>query len=155
MAARALIIGIGNEARGDDAVGVLAARRIDALHLDGVIVLTEQRDGASLIADWQQTAAPRVYLIDAAVSGEAPGTVRRRELSAERLPRLDERTSSHSLGIAQAVEMARILGCLPPSLVLYTVEAQQFGLETPLTPEVARAVRAVAARICAEIDSSP
>jgi len=153
-ATRALVIGVGNEARGDDAVGLLAARKINALSLTGVIVLTEQRDGIALITAWQQSGAERVILVDAVSSGAPPGTVRRLHLSADTLPLLDERASTHNIGLAQAVELARILACLPASLILYTVEASQFGLEAALSPEVAQAVDDVVQRIRAEIESA-
>ena len=154
-ATRALVIGIGNEARGDDAVGLEVARRIGALGLTGVIALTEQREGVALITAWQQSRADRVVLVDAAVSGAPPGTVNRLRVSAGPLPLLDERGSTHSIGVAQAIELARVLGCLPTSLILYTVEAGQFDLGVALSPEVAGAVDEAVQRIRAEIEAIP
>ena len=146
-----LVIGIGNEERGDDAVGLLIARRLAALGLDGVSVITEQREGLALIDAWERAGAAQVILIDAVISGAPPGTVRRLPVDAEPLPLLDARTTSHSLGVAQAVELARTLGRLPVSLVVYAVEGRQFTLGAPPSPEVARAIDQAVDAIRAEI----
>src|SRR5579859_6692999 len=70
---RILIIGIGNEYRGDDAAGVAAARRIREAGLDGVAMIENNGDGAALIEAWK--CADNVIVIDAVQSGAPPGAI--------------------------------------------------------------------------------
>ena len=44
-----LVIGIGNQYRGDDALGILLARRINSLNLPQVRVIEQAGEGAALI----------------------------------------------------------------------------------------------------------
>ncbi len=60
-------------------------------------------------------------------------------------------TSTHAWGVAQAVALGRVLGALPPYLVVYGIEGQDFGPGREVSPEVARAVPEVARRIRQEI----
>ena len=47
--------------------------------------------------------------------------------------------------------LSRVLGTLPPYLVVYGIEGQDFGLGREVAPEVARAVPEAARRIRQEI----
>ena len=60
---RLLVIGVGNPYRNDDAVGLVVARRIRDLNLQGVTVIEANGEGASLMEAWQ--GADSVILIDA------------------------------------------------------------------------------------------
>ena len=60
--------------------------------------------------------------------------------------------STHSFGIAEAVELARTLGTLPGRCIVYTAEARSFELDAPLSPELALAVEEVAAQVIADAD---
>ena len=60
-----LVIGYGNELRGDDAVGPIIARKVEALCLPGVRVITSQQLAPELADDIAQ--ANRVVFVDAAV----------------------------------------------------------------------------------------
>ncbi len=66
-------------------------------------------------------------LIDAVVSGAAPGTLHRIDLD-----QLDEATrqiSAHDLGVAETLALARTLGMLPENLLIYGIEAGGKGEE--------------------------
>ena len=60
---RVLVIGIGNAYRGDDAVGLVVAQRLQEVPLDHVIIVTTPRDGTALFELWRD--ADVVVLIDA------------------------------------------------------------------------------------------
>jgi len=142
----AKIIGFGNIMRGDDgigaaAVGALGERGIDAVAIDG--------DGMELIEAWQNRET--VILVDAMVSGVEPGTVRRFDIAGARLPQDIFRSSSHQFGLAQAVEMARVIDRLPRRMILFGVEGECFDFGAPLTPAVARAVDPLVNRILSEL----
>jgi hydrogenase maturation protease len=62
--------------------------------------------------------------------------------------------STHDFGVAQAVEMARVLGTLPPRLVLYGIEGRCFDFGAALSPEVQQAAHEVARRVQQEIEQA-
>jgi hydrogenase maturation protease len=143
---RWLIIGCGNDGRGDDAAGVLAVRRLREL---GVEAREHSGEALALIDAW--SCAERVILIDAVVTGAEPGTISEWDAATAPVVRDAFRTSSHSFGVAEAVELARALDRLPPSLTIYGIEARSFGAGEIASAQVASAAEALADRIAKEI----
>ena len=148
-----LIVGIGNPDRSDDGVGCLVARRLAALGITGAQVM-EHRAEASLLIP-HLAAARRAFLIDASVSGAAPGAIRRFDVGAAPLPAATRKLSAHGLDLGEAIELARVLGQLPPLCVVYAIEAGHCGNNRALTPAVEQAAGRVAARLLAEIEHPP
>ena len=68
----ALVIGLGNPDRGDDAVGHTVARRVAALRLPGIQVV-EREDPTSLIDLWGDRDL--AVVVDAVSSNRVPGTL--------------------------------------------------------------------------------
>jgi hydrogenase maturation protease len=132
---RALVIGIGNEYRGDDAVGLLAARHLREVVLNGVMVLEHDGDGTRLMQAW--TGAAVVIIIDAAHSGGPPGTIHRFEASISPIPASYFRHSTHAFGLVDAVELGRTLQQLPDRLIVYGIESRNFEAGTELSADVA------------------
>jgi hydrogenase maturation protease len=124
------VIGFGNEWRGDDGVGLEIARRLHGTALDGEpIGLVEALNGFD-----------EVVLVDAVTSGAPPGTVFEFEAGSEPLPaRLFGASSTHALGLAEAVELARSLDRLPRRVVVYGIEGAVFAFGKGLSAEVAAA----------------
>lgn len=141
-----LVIGCGNAGRGDDAAGLLAARRLREL---GVDAREQTGEALALIDAW--TGAERVILIDAVVTGSAPGTISSWDAATAPVVRDAFRTSSHAFGVAEAVELARALDRLPPSLTIYGIEARSFGTGEPASAKVVEAAESLAGRIAKEI----
>ncbi len=141
-----LVIGVGNEFRGDDAAGLLAARRLHACH--GVRTVEHTKDGLSLMEHWRP--GDHVVVVDALSSGHAPGTIFRFEATEGPVPGDAGWISSHSPGVAEGIETARVLGRLPLSLTVYGIEAGSVGPGDRVTEEVARAVEEVALAILDE-----
>jgi hydrogenase maturation protease len=81
-----------------------------------------------------------VILLDAVRSGATPGTIVRRNLVAAPLPREWFHLSSHQLGIADAVELARTMGQLPRRLVFVGIEGERFESGVGLSPRVTAAL---------------
>jgi hydrogenase maturation protease len=92
-----------------------------------------------------------VWLLDAASSGAEPGTVHRFVATEEALPREAFVTSSHHLGLADAVELARTVGRLPRELVVLGIEGASFAAGEGLTPAVEAGVRLAADAVLEEI----
>ena len=143
-----LVIGIGNEYRGDDAVGLIVARRVKDLHLVNTRVIEESGEGASLIEAWKD--AHTVILADAVSSSSKPGTIHRFDAGAQRIPSKFFHYSTHAFSVAEAIEVARTLNQLPPRLIVYGIEGKNFRAGPGLSPEVEQAAQEVVKHIMEE-----
>ena len=134
MPGQILIIGLGNDYRGDDAVGRVLARRLQAIAGDNVRVLEESGEGVALMESWK--GGDFVILIDAVHSSGAPGTVHRFDTATQRVPGSFFHYSTHAFSVAEAVELARALNQLPLRLIVYGIEGKNFDSRVGLSPEV-------------------
>jgi hydrogenase maturation protease len=150
---RTVVIGIGNPDRGDDAAGRLVAERLRGTLSADVEIAETDGESTALLA--LLDGADFAILIDACVSGKEPGTVHRFDVGAGPLPEAKFNLSTHGLGLAEAVELARALGQLPPRTLVYAIEARAFVPGAPLTPTVAAAVSEATAQISAELAPRP
>ena len=145
-----LVIGLGNEFRGDDGCGPLVARKISQKRLAGVRLIHPMADSTGLVMEWD--GAEAAFLIDCVCSGAPLGTIHRFEPLVETIPeQLSQPTSTHRFGITQVVRLAQTLGRLPQRLIVYGIEGQEFGHGTGVTGAVAEAVNEVADRIVNEM----
>lgn len=157
--ARALVVGLGSMDRGDDAVGPAVAAGVRDLVSAGVRAAGDV--GNPLVVDHEDPTAlidlmddrDVVVIIDAIVSGAAPGSVLVRLVGPGDAP-LPARTDpgpagTHGLGLATAIELARALDRLPSRVAIVGVEAIGFEpgqpLSAPVRAAVPRAVEAVLA----------
>lgn len=147
---RALAIGLGNASRRDDAAGLEVARRIRALSPTGLIDVREHEgEMLGLLDVWE--GAQAVVLIDAVRSGAPPGTIHRLEASSAAIPTsLRGGASTHAVGLAEAIELARALGRLPDRLVIFGVEGGSFDHGRGLSPEVQAVVGPLAEAVVRE-----
>lgn len=119
------IIGVGSPF-GADAVGLHAIDwlqqepRLTALPFQLEFVALD-RPGSGLLAQFEGVGV--VLVIDAMLSGQSAGTVQR--LSTETLVSQGALPSSHSLGVAETLALAEVLGALPRKLFLYGIEASE------------------------------
>jgi hydrogenase maturation protease len=146
-----LIVGIGNAGRGDDAAGLLAACRVRerAAGIPTVTIREHDGDGTALLDVWE--GAPRVVVIDAVWTGDAPGAILRIDAGGGPLPAVLMHGSTHAIGLGHAVELARSLGRLPPQMIIYGIEAASFEAGSGITPAVADAVPTVVDHILRDI----
>lgn len=136
-----VVIGVGNALRGDDAAGVAVAERLHGLACE--------EEPSRLMEAWE--GADAAVLVDTVVSGEPAGTIHRFDASDTPLPAHALRSSTHAIGLAETIELARALGRLPKSVVVYGIEAASFDAGAPLSPDVAAAVTELAERIEEEL----
>ena len=146
-----LVIGIGNPDRGDDGIGPAVARRLRGRLPPGVSVLERGGDILALTEDWEDFSA--VILVDAVAPITKPGRLHRLDLAKTPLPVAFAPRSTHAFGLAETVELARSLARLPPFLVAYLIEGEQFEAGGPLSPTVARAVEEAFERITLELSA--
>jgi len=131
---RALVIGIGNEYRHDDAAGLMVARRLKQHVPQGWLVCEQIGEASVLMQLWE--GSERVILIDAVRSGSPCGTVHVFDASVQALPARFSRASTHSFSLVQAVELSRTLGQLPDRFSLFGIEGENFEPGISVSPGV-------------------
>jgi hydrogenase maturation protease len=113
-----------------------------------VEVREESGEGVALMERWKGYRS--VVLVDAVSSGGKPGTIHRFDAHLRSIPAKFFHSSTHSFGLAEAVELARAIGELPPRLVVYGIEAKRFEAGLGLAEEIGIAAAAVVEDIVAE-----
>jgi hydrogenase maturation protease len=144
---------VGNPLRRDDGVGWLVAQHLTRLGGEPLAstasnrleVRTLRGDAAELVEAWK--GVDTVVLIDAGRSGSPAGTIHHFDAVRDGLPAHWESASTHGMGVAAAVEIARALGWLPRRLTVYAVEGHDFTPGTELSSEVLRAAFALVERL--------
>jgi hydrogenase maturation protease len=122
-----LVIGIGNDSRGDDAAGLEVARLADGVPFVG--------DLSGLLELW--SGEDDIVVVDAMRSGRLPGTVVWFDVTAgDPLPPLRSDVSSHLFDLSQAVELARTLGRMPWRLRVVGIEIVDVELGEELSDPV-------------------
>lgn len=149
------MIGVGNPLRGDDGAGRAVARllagRPAPSHapraMPSLVVRESSGEATSLMEAW--AGFDDVVLVDACRGAGPPGSAH--VFSADEVDRIASlrQASSHSLGVAAAIGLARALGTLPACLVIHAIEAGETVEGEGLTPEVDAAARRLAERLAA------
>jgi hydrogenase maturation protease len=138
-----LVIGIGNRWRSDDAVGLAVARALAGTEWEG--------EPMGLLDLWD--SAEEVWLVDAVSSGSSPGAVHRVDATDEPVDAEVFQTSTHTVSVAETIELARALGRLPSRIVVYGIEGVNFAAGEGLSPEVAAAVPRVVQALREEVEA--
>jgi len=147
---RVLVIALGNPDRGDDGVGLVVAQCLRELLPSDVQIISASGDALSLIPTWADFDA--IICIDAAAPANAPGRIHRFDLTAAGLPSKLAVASSHALGLAEAIALARALQEAPRQIIVYAVEGACFAAGAPITADVTAAAVDVARRVAADVD---
>jgi hydrogenase maturation protease len=145
-----LVIGVGNELRGDDGVGLLVARQLrEPAQKVGVEVCEHHGEPTELLDAWRDRDA--VVLVDTMRSGVAPGSIRRLDASGQPLPsRLRGSSSTHAFAVDEAIELARVLGRLPRRVIVFAVEGRTFEAGAGFSDELEAAVPALTEAVLRE-----
>src|SRR3990172_10887228 len=134
-----VVMGVGQELRGDDAVGIEIVRRWELEYPEKANLPDIQVEIAGLagldllnLMEGMQAA----ILVDAVQSGAAPGSLH--ELGTEELASFEAGAgSAHGWGVAETLAMAEAVGnALPGKLLLLAVEAEDMSLGAGLSPAV-------------------
>jgi hydrogenase maturation protease len=146
------VIGVGNEWRGDDAAGLLVARRLKEDRLPGVRICECLGTVSDIQNAWKDAAG--VIVVDAVVSHGPPGAIYRFDAHGEGLPvELSRSPSSHGWGVAEALALGQVFRELPSLLIIYGIAGKNFAPGRGLSPAVAAAVLEAAHRIAQEIQA--
>lgn len=134
------IICCGTPYRGDDAAGLVVAEQLQQLGVD-VSICT----GEALSLLEAMDGAHEVMIVDAVITGAAEGTIYEwHDCTAEFQ---HNSSTSHALGVAEGIALARVLGRLPQRLHIYSIEAKTFQAGGQASAEVRRAADELAQRI--------
>lgn len=133
-----LVVGLGNEIRGDDAAGLLTVRALRKLDPVGVDVKESTGDAASLAESIAQYS--EVIVVDAVETTGMPGRVI--EIPRESIA-AQGRRGTHGAGLAEAIGLAGVLGGHPSVLVI-GITGRKFELGSKPDPEVVRAAAELA-----------
>ena len=143
------MIGVGNELRGDDAVGLQVARSVRERFPTQCKVVEEAGDGARLMELWKTSHA--TILVDAVASGGKAGKIHRHEAHNSPLPASMFRYSTHIFGVSHAIELARAMNQLPLRLIVYGIEGKCFNERSGMSVLVEQAALRVVESIGLDI----
>ena len=147
---RLKVIGVGNEWRGDDAVGLWVARRLKAAALTGVEIFETLGTTGAVQDAWKDAAG--VIVVDAVAASGPPGAIYRFDGHGAGMPvKLSRSPSSHGWGLAEALALGQVFQELPPWLIIYGIAGENFDPGRGVSPKVAAAIPEAARRIEAEI----
>jgi hydrogenase maturation protease len=144
------VIGLGNTLAGDDGVGVIAARRLARMPGLAAEVIEAELAGLEVLDLVRGSRA--VILIDAVRSGRPAGAIQRLDVSTRPLAPSPLGHSTHAFHAGDALELARALDALPPTVIVYGVEAGSVDAGGALSPPVAAALPALTDRIAREVE---
>lgn len=122
-----LVLGLGNVLLGDDGLGAAAVVRLQRQHdiPPGVRVEDGGTLGLSLLG--LLADAERVILVDAVRTDAAPGTLVRLD-GADVIDAVRDRLSPHQVGVADLLDVARLIGRYPTSVTLLGLVPQHIAL---------------------------
>ena len=152
-----LVAGLGNKYMGDDGFGPMV---IETLMMRNLPENVEARDaglcGMTLAPDLNDYEL--VIFVDAAQSGEKPGTIYRSEIKAEQVeePKPEEAMNSftfsvHETRLEELLLFAKAIGTLPPATIVIGCEVREIRLGESLSKEVEAAVHGATELILDEL----
>jgi hydrogenase maturation protease len=144
-----IFVGVGNQYRRDDGVGVEIVRRLRAENIPDTKIITTTGEGAALMEIFKKHDA--VFIFDAVSSGARPGEIFRFEAHHQPIPARFFNYSTHAFSLAEAVELARALKQLPAFLIVYGIQGKNFGSGTGLSPEVQGAILEVISNVLKDV----
>lgn len=143
-----VVIGVGSDLRGDDAVGLEVARAVRERAPATWRVVESSGECSGLLDLWQ--GADLAIVVDAAAVPAAPGIVFRLDGLRDPVPASGAVHSTHGAGIPEAIALGKKLGRLPQRLTVYAIVGANFEFGAEISPAVQRAIPGVAGQILGE-----
>jgi hydrogenase maturation protease len=147
---RVTIVGIGNEFRGDDSVAISVLRNLRNSIPAEVKTVELAGDQSNLIELMSDTES--LIIVDAVSSPAPAGTIFQINASKESFPGDFFTVSTHSIDLAQAIELARIMRRLPELVLIYGIVGKVFSFTTSLSRQVKDSAEAVRTKILNDVD---
>lgn len=147
-----VVIAVGNEMRGDDAAGLEVAGRLEGRLPAGVDLLRTRGDAAVLLELWRDRSL--AVVVDAVSGGGGAGELLEIDVLAEGLPADLASASTHDFGLAQGLELGRLMDALPGALWLVGIVGTRFGIGDDLSETVAQSLDRAADRVMSAIETT-
>ncbi|MEM1959614.1 MAG: hydrogenase maturation protease [Candidatus Nitrosocaldus sp.] len=154
-----IIVGVGNEYRRDDGIGIVVARHLKSMLDSNDVDVVEVSDASSII-DVMEMGYKKMIIVDAIHSSAAVGTIYRfskeEMLNMTNIKRYlllpSSASSTHAMDIVEALKLAIELGIARDmDVVMFGVEGKDFGLGRGLSKEVERSIHRVVEEVAKEI----
>jgi len=142
-----LILGLGNILLSDEALGAAVLEAMEPIAADDPDLRLYDGGTLSFTLAGPIGDAQRLIVVDAAVMGDAPGSVRLFEGRAMDQQLSRHAKSVHEVSLADLFDIARLTDSLPNQRALIGVEPLKVDWGDQLTPEVAAAVPKVVRQI--------
>jgi hydrogenase maturation protease len=128
------LIGVGNYSMGDDGVGLRIVERIAQAGLDrGFAVVDLSGSGYDLLT-YFQPETERIVLVDAVVTGGAPGSLVGFDPADAASEKILSRMTTHEGDLLQVIELGRSLGMTIPPIRILGIEPLRMEPGMELSP---------------------
>lgn len=134
-----IIIGIGNEFRGDDFVGLLIARLLKQ-KLPDTKIIESNGDITELLNYF--TEFNSIIIIDAAITDNENSIGECTHLVVNKNSQIfDLKTfSSHLMGVIEAIKIAKHLNALPEEIHIYGIAGMNFNLTSTISERLLKKI---------------
>jgi len=144
----AVVIGVGNRWRRDDAAGLEVIEALRGRVGNSVVLVESDGEPTRLLDAFELSA--KVIMVDAVVTGADPGTVHR-FTDAELPNQMGIGQSSHLVQLVETIELGKLLDKLPNGLILIGIEATDFDNGEGMTDVVAAGVQSATEAVLVEL----
>jgi hydrogenase maturation protease len=149
---KVIIVGTGNEFRGDDEAGILVLKALKPVIPPQVEALEITGDQLDLLELMQ--LADNLIIADAATSNAPAGTVFKVDANKYPFPNdLFKSVSSHGIDVASSIELARSMKVLPRLALIYAIVGKSFSFGDRPSQEVMDSVNRVKKKILKDVNS--
>lgn len=152
MTSSILLIGIGNQYRRDDSIGLHIVRTLKKREMQDTCIVESSGDGAELIEMFKLFRM--AIVVDAVSSGGKPGTIYKFNVHEHSLPAQLSFQSTHAFGLEGAIELGRILKQLPSLLIVFAIEGENFSAGIGLSSRVEQSVQEVTEMVFNEVQTA-
>jgi hydrogenase maturation protease len=134
---RILIVGIGSP-HGDDAAGWRVVEELNQRRINSEVALRKARSPLDVLDALE--GVQTMIIVDAAAPAGHPGRVTR--IVCPVAPDIQTRTtaSTHGIGVAEAMQLAKALGRLPKNFQVLAIEAERTGAGDGMSAAVSESV---------------
>jgi hydrogenase maturation protease len=149
---RIIVMGVGNDMRRDDGIGLAVVRTATEQLAPSVESAILDGEPTRMIDAWE--AFDAAIIVDAVRTGASPGTIHRYDVTAgDDVPGRTDHPSSHALGVGESVALGRALDRIPKRVVVIGIEGEDFGDGPDLSPALVAAIPDAARTVHAEVDA--
>lgn len=148
-----LVVGIGNEYRRDDGVGVLVARHLKSIVGSDDVDVVEVVDASNII-DMMEMGYKKIIIVDALPSPTIEVHRFRKDAILKMDNHLMHTSSTHAMDIVEALRLAETLGIAQGiDVVILGVGCRDFGIGKGLSKELEERMEMVVGEVIKEINA--